>query len=55
MNAAAAARRVVDPDRPARPVRTLDREDVPVVGRAAIGSRGWGRDRCGERRERGED
>ncbi|HEU4462852.1 MAG TPA: hypothetical protein VFR75_09695 [Solirubrobacterales bacterium] len=36
MDPPAVARRVVDADRPALAVRGLDREDVPVIGRAAI-------------------
>ena len=55
VDAAAVARCVVDPDRPARSVRALDREDVAEVGDAAVGDRGLGRDRCGKRREGGED
>ena len=47
VGAAAAARRAELADRAARPVRALDREDVAVVGHAAVAS--W---RCGPRPER---
>lgn len=45
---AAAARRVVGPDRPAFPVRSLDREDVAVVGDAAVATGDLSRRRGGK-------
>lgn len=54
MDPPAAARRVVLPDRPANPVRALDREDVPVVGDAAVAGGDAGGGRCGEGREQDE-
>jgi hypothetical protein len=50
VDAAAAARGVVRPDRSARPVRTLDGKDVPVVRDAAVAARDLGlggRSQCG--------
>jgi len=43
VDAPAAARRVEGADRPALPMRALEREDVAVVGNAAVAARN---DRC---------
>ena len=59
VDAAVVARRVVDPDRAAFAMRTLDREDVAVVGRAAVaaaelGAGGSGAERDRQQRQAGE-
>jgi len=55
VDAATAARRVVGTDGAARPVRALDREDVAVVGDAAVAARNLGPCGCGEERRESND
>jgi hypothetical protein len=54
MDATAAARRVVGADRAAGSVRSLDREDVAVIGEAAVAAEDLGRGGSGECRDEDE-